>query len=128
MQIHFDVDQIIKIIFWGERPAYFYYYESKPIKNWYGGKTGEFTKEGWKEFPDYIGDYCPLYSAEELIEKGYIVYPDKKLVMKRPLVEVYLTHDQDVSQTFLKEADAQLWIDDLKAMTGRSGSFEVIHK
>lgn len=128
MQIHFDVDQIIKIKMWGERPSDFYYCEAEPIKNWFGFNTGEFTKEGWKEYPNYIGYYSPIYTAEELTKKGYIVYPEKKKVMERPLVEVYLAHDYKVSQTFLKEQEALNWIDDLKAMTGRSGSFEVIIK
>jgi len=125
-QIHFDADKIVKILLYGERKTGFQFLESKPIRNWFGIKTGKFREECWEDTSFFSG-YDEMYSTEALIKLDFNVYPENKVVMRKPLVEVYSSGGLIVSQTFKTQDEAQSWVDHLKGMTGRSFNFEVLN-
>lgn len=128
MEEHFDVDRIVSIAFYPERPTNHVWVE--------GGKTlipkffGLYDKEkiveqGWYEdYERYPNDFD---TTESLEEEGYNVYKFSERVKNRvchkPYVKVYLTHENTVTKKFDNNNDAMSWIDQVKAASGKT--FEI---
>ena len=118
---HFNTDEIVSILFIPERVDNgFEWIESRPIKKFFGLiNTGKFTQAGW--FGDWDGR---TYTDEQLRNYGYKVYTtDERVndrVCKFAKVKVYLTHDNEVEQTFETDEDAEIWVEHLKTTSGKN--------
>lgn len=75
-------------------------------------------------------DACPS-SAESLISYGYLVEWDgpnhtEQTVYSKPYVTVYLESDYQTTRNFEKIEDAQAWVEELKATSGKT--FEIVNR
>lgn len=125
---HFDLDQIIGVKFTSEREADFEWVEAIPEKRiffglirWRSGRPAGFLNRGsWNG---------TVYSEEALKRYGYRVYSYEERVDQRvchkPYVTVYLSHDLQVTKSFETDAEAESWIEKIKAESGKT--FEVVN-
>lgn len=125
---HFDVDQIVGVKFFPERPERFIWVEATPeerilfgLIKWRSAVPAGFLNEGYFD--------QRIYTEDELKGYGYNVYSwDKRIhdrVCNKPYVTVYLSHGLEVSKRFRTDEEAELWIDELKAASGKT--FEIIN-
>lgn len=126
---HFDLDQIISVRFISEREAGFEWVEAIPEKRiffglirWRSGRPAGFLRQGtWEEI---------IYTEEALKGYDYKVYPYEERVNQRvchkPYVTVYLSHDLQVTKSFETDAEAESWIEKIKAESGKT--FEVVNR
>lgn len=124
---YFDVSRIISVYFRSETPCTnFYRVESKPIKKFFGlFNTGRFTEAGWCDNRDWDE---AVYTEDEIRDHGYKLYSaDERIndrICHKAYVKVYLTHDNEIEQTFETDAEAEAWIETLKEKSGKT--FEVV--
>jgi hypothetical protein len=128
MEISFNIERIVKIVFEEERPTNYVFVEKKPIKYFFGLiDSGEWTEECWlnKSFTIFGTD-----SEEYLIKSGFKIYPLSERVENRVCckarVEVLLTDGYSVLQEFDTNEEAEKWARKLKAISG--SNFETIKK
>ncbi len=120
---YFDVSRIVSIHFTVERPAYkFSWVDREPIKRFFGLiNTGKFTESGWVNQNDWG---VIIYTDEEIRDFGYKVYTKDERINDRicyfPHVKVYLTDDNTVEQVFKTNEEAEAWVEELKANSGKT--------
>ena len=121
MEIHFDIDKIVKIKFVGKQEEErIRWVEPKPIKKFFGLYNTRRSTEG--HFADF-GSYLDTKYTERLLrEYGYIV--EGKKVYRFPHVEVHFEHDDSVNKSFQTDSEALQWVEELKATSGKT--FEII--
>lgn len=126
---HFDLDQIISVRFISEREAGFEWVEAIPEKRiffglirWRSGRPAGFlNRDSWNG---------TVYSEEALKRYDYRVYSYEERVAQRvchkPYVTVYLSYDLQVTKSFETDAEAESWIEKIKAESGKT--FEVVNR
>ena len=125
---YFDVSRIISVYFRSETPCrYFYWVESEPIKKFFGLiNTGRFTEAGWCDHRDWEDGV--IYTENWIRNYGYKVYSTderiKDRICNKAYVKVYLTHDNQIEQSFETDDEAEAWIQSLKEKSGKT--FEVV--
>ena len=125
---YFDVSRIISVYFRSETPCrYFYWVESEPIKKFFGLiNTGRFTEAGWCDNRDWKDGI--IYTEDEIRSYGYKIYSTderiKDRICHKAYVKVYLTHENQIEQSFETDADAEAWIQSLKERSGKT--FEIV--
>jgi hypothetical protein len=125
---HFDVEQIIGVKFFPESKAGFDWVEAIPEKRiffglipWRSGRPA-----GFLDLRSYDGT---IYTEKQLKGYGYKVYSYNERVQQRvcnkPYVTIYLSHDLQVTKRFETDVEAESWIGEIKAASGKV--FEVIN-
>ncbi len=116
--VHFDINRIVKISVYGEKPVrHIQWCEPEPIKKFFGlYNTGRF-KPGGYYYQEYFTQ-ARIVTEEEILNIGYKVYSrDERLiqnVVRKAHVTVDLEHGNEVSLTFETEAEMLEWVDTIK--------------
>lgn len=124
MEIHFDVNLIVKVKFRKRtKNDRYVYVHSKPIRRFFGLlEPKEHTKEGYLDLGSYYHD---IYSAEYLKLNGKLVDTVNRIVYDKPWVEVMFGHGVDsVTRVFQTEFAAKEWVTELLALSEKR--FETI--
>ena len=121
MEIHFDIDKIVKIkLVEKKEEENMQWVEPKPIKKFFGlYNTGRFTPGGFHDLSSYSGS---VYTAEQLRGYGYIV--EGKKVYQQSWVGVSFEHADSVSRSFPSDEEAQEWISRLSRQSKKN--FEIV--
>lgn len=125
-EINFDVNAIVTVRFYEERPTDYVFVEAKPAIKWFFGliTIKEATKEGFSD-----GDYFSGALTEETLNKyGYKVYPKSERlnnrVCRKARIDVDLEHGYSVSNSFDSDGEALGWAKRLKEISKKT--FETV--
>jgi hypothetical protein len=129
-QDHINLDRIIGIRVHDERGAAYKWLPTKQKTTFFNlFKLNKWHSEGFYEYGRYeegwYGDYmdAPAYSAQELIQKDYLIRG--KDVFYKPYVNVYLQDDLEISKKFNTLQEAQEWVEQVKLKC--KNEFEIIN-
>jgi hypothetical protein len=122
MEIHFDIDKIVKIKFVEkEEEKNIQWVESQQIKKFFGlYNTGNFTRACFKNLSSCLDSE---YTEETLREYGYII--EGKKIYRQAWVGVYFENSDSVSRSFPSEEEAQEWISKLSRQSKKN--FEIVN-
>jgi len=120
MEIHFDLDKIVKIKFTEKKEdKTMEWVEPKPIKKFFGlYDTGRFTDGHFEDVDSILGS---TYTGE-MLQKYYII--EGKKVYERPCVKVEFEHVDPISRCFQNDEEAREWISKLSRQSKKN--FEIV--
>jgi len=138
IQEQFDIDRIIGVKIVDKRKTGHKWLPKKQKTAFFGLiKRNAWHSEGFYSNGHYqecyesgCWDACPS-SAESLRSCGYLVEWDgpnhtEQTVYSKPYVKVYLESDYQTTRNFETIEEAQAWVEELKATSGKT--FEIVNR
>jgi hypothetical protein len=117
-EIHFDVNQIIKMEFRKMRKSSYQWLPGKTEKSFFGLCKTDYP-EGYYDrgvYHTYDGWGCSYYRSKEAMEKDYHIDQDY-VAWEYPWVRIYLSHEMSVHRQFQSDENAEIWIGLIKSKT-----------
>lgn len=116
--VHFDINRIVKISVYGEKPvSNIQWCEPEPIKKFFGlYNTGRFKPGGYYYHACFT--QARIVTEQEILNMGYKVYSrDERLiqnVVRKAHVSISLEYNESVTFSFETENEMLKWVDNIK--------------